>query len=145
MIKSMYRIPSNSSTWTYLIKLNCSKEADMRSRIQPSPIRIKVTRASLRTAKSATAKQKHTNSFVCIFTIFSSSSHSFSMTYNKRMNSSKCSINIKITYPKLIFSTSIFNTNIKFRNSYPNIAITSIKRRNKTIFKRFSQPVGLRK
>ena len=28
------------------------------------------------------------------------------------MNSSKCSINIKITYPKLIFSTSIFNAHI---------------------------------
>ena len=54
------------------------------------------------------------------------------------MNSSKCSINIKITYPKLIFSTSIFNAHIKLWNSYPNIAITSIKRRNKTIFKRFS-------
>lgn len=54
------------------------------------------------------------------------------------MNSNKRTINIKITYPKLIFSTSIFNTYIKLRNIYPNITITSIKRRNKTIFKRFS-------
>lgn len=115
--------------WTYLIKFNRSKEADISKRTWPNPIRIKETRASRRTVMSATAKQKHTNSFICILpiTTFFRIIVSFFISSNFIRNEIRTKSKIKfsnktisislITY-KITFILNIIYCNIRMINSF---------------------------
>lgn len=115
--------------WTYLIKLNCGKETANRTRTRPIPIRIKVTRASPRTVSSATAKQKHTNIFICILSIitFYISIVSFFISSNFIRNKIRTKSKIKfsnkttsislVTY-KITFILNIIYCNIRMINTF---------------------------
>lgn len=115
--------------WTYLIKLNCGKEADTSMRTRPIPTRMKGTKASPRTAISATAKQKHTNSFICILSIITSypiiGSFFISSSFirNKIRTKSKIKFSNKIisislvTY-KITFILNIIYCNIRMINTF---------------------------
>lgn len=95
----------------------------------PNPTRRKATRASLRTGKSVTAKQKHTNSFICILSIITSYPIivsffiSFNFIRNKIRTKSKIKFSNKIisislvTY-KITFILNIIFCNIRMINTF---------------------------
>lgn len=101
----------------------------MSIRIRPNPTRIKATRASHKTVKSATAKQKHTSSFICIlsiiisFPIIVSFFISSNFIRNKIRTKSKIKFSNKIisislvTY-KITFILNIIYCNIRMINSF---------------------------
>lgn len=101
----------------------------MSTRIRPNPSRMKATRASPRTAMSATAMQKHTNSFICIlfiitfFRIIVSFFISSNFISNKIRTKSKIKFSNKIitislvTY-KITFILNIIYCNIGMINSF---------------------------
>jgi hypothetical protein len=96
---------------------------------RPSQSRSKVTRASPRTVTSATAKQKHTNSFICILSIITfyliivSFFISFNFIRNKIRTKSKIKFSNKIisislvTY-KITFILNIIYCNIRIINTF---------------------------
>jgi len=101
----------------------------MSIRIRPNPIRMKVTRASPITVISLTAKQKHTNSFICILPIITfyliivSFFISFNFIRNKIRTKSKIKFSNKIisislvTY-KITFILNIIYCNIRMINTF---------------------------
>lgn len=102
------------SMWTYLIKLNCSKEADISNRIRPNPIRIKATRASPRTGIRETAKQKHTNSFICILSIITSYPIIISFFISSNFIKNKIRTKSKIKFSNKIITISLVTYKITF-------------------------------
>ena len=85
-------------------------------------MRSKATRASPRTVISTTAKQKHTNSFICILSIITfyqiivSFFISFSFIRNKIRTKSKIKFSNKITTISLVTYKITFFINIIFCN-----------------------------
>lgn len=100
--------------WTYLIKFNCSKEADIRPRIRPNPTRNKATRASPRTVMSATAKQKYTNSFICILSIIISYPIIISFFISSNFIRNKIRTKSKIKFSNKIITISLVTYKITF-------------------------------
>lgn len=101
----------------------------MRTRIRPNPIRIEATRASLKTVSSATAKQKHTNNFICIlsiitfFPIIVSFFISSNFIRNKIRAKSKIkfsnkTISISLVTYKITFILNIIYCNIRMINTF---------------------------
>lgn len=84
----------------------------MRSR--PNPIRTKVTRASPRTVISATAKQKHTNSFICILSIITSFPIIVSFFISSNFIRNKIRTKSKIKFSNKIISISLVTYKITF-------------------------------
>lgn len=83
-------------------------------RIRPNPIRIKVTRASLRTVRSATAKQKHTNSFICILSIITSYPIIISFFISSNFIRDKIRTKSKIKFSNKIITISLVTYKITF-------------------------------
>lgn len=90
---------------------------------------MKVTRASPRTVTSATAKQKHTNSFICIlsintfYPIIVSFFISFNFIRNKIRTKSKIKfsniiISISLVTYKITFILNIIYCNIRMINTF---------------------------
>ena len=100
--------------WTYLIKLNCGKEADRSTRNRLNIIRIKATRASRRTEISATAKQKHTNSFICILSIITSYPIIISFFISSNFIRNKIRTKSKIKFSNKIITISLITYKITF-------------------------------
>lgn len=101
----------------------------MSMRIRPNPTRIKVTRASLRTAMSVTAKPKHTNSFICILSIITSFPIiiSFFISSNfirnkirtkSKIKFSNKTISISLVTYKITFILNIIYCNIRMINTF---------------------------
>lgn len=86
----------------------------MSSRIRPNPIRIKVTRASLRTVISATAKQKHTNSFIYILPIITSFRIIVSFFISSNFIRNKIRTKSKIKFSNKIITISLVTYKITF-------------------------------
>ena len=101
----------------------------MSSRSRPNPTRSKATRASLRTVSSATAKQKRTNSFICILSITTyypiivSFFISSNFIRNKIRTKSKIkfsnkTISISLVTYKITFVLNIIYCNIRMINTF---------------------------
>lgn len=101
----------------------------MSSRIRPNPTRMKATRASPRTVTSATAKQKHTNSFICILSIitFYPIIVSFFISSNfirneirtkSKIKFSNKTISISLVTYKITFILNIIYCNIRMINTF---------------------------
>lgn len=97
----------------------------MSNRILPNPIRMKATRASLRTAISATAKQKHTNSFICILSIITSYPIivSFFITSNFIRNKIRTKSKIKFSNKIITISLVIYKITFILNIIYCNIGM----------------------
>ncbi len=79
----------------------------MSIRIRPNPTRSKVPRASSRTVISATAKQKHTNSFICILSIITSFPIIVSFFISSNFIRNKIRTKSKIKFSNKIISISL--------------------------------------
>lgn len=86
----------------------------MSNRIRPSPIRMKATRASPRTGSSATAKQKHTNSFICILSIITSYPIIISFFISSNFIRNKIRTKSKIKFSNKIITISLVTYKITF-------------------------------
>lgn len=86
----------------------------MSSRIRPNPIRIKVTRVSLRTVIRATAKQKHTNSFIYILPIITSFRIIVSFFISSNFIRNKIRTKSKIKFSNKIITISLVTYKITF-------------------------------
>lgn len=86
----------------------------MSSRMRPNPIRSKATRASPRTVRSATAKQKHTNSFICILSISTSYPIIVSLFISSNFIRNKIRTKSKIKFSNRIISISLVTYKITF-------------------------------
>lgn len=86
----------------------------MSNRTRPNPIRIKATRASSRTVTSATAKQKHTNSFICILSIITSYPIIISFFISSNFIRNKIRTKSKIKFSNKIISISLVTYKITF-------------------------------
>ena len=86
----------------------------MSKKLRPNPIRIKVIRASPRTARSATAKQKHTNSFICILSIITSFPIIVSFFISSNFIRNKIRAKSKIKFSNKIISISLVTYKITF-------------------------------
>lgn len=98
-------------------------------RIRPNPKRIKAIRTSLRTVISVTAKQKHTNSFICILSIIISYPIivSFFISSNfirnkirtkSKIKFSNKTISISLVTYKITFILNIIYYNIRMINTF---------------------------
>lgn len=94
----------------------------MSNRIRPSPTRTKANRASPRTVIRVPAKQKHTNSFICILSIITSCPIiisffiSSSFIRNKIRTKSKIKFSNKTTTISLVTYKITFILNIIYCN-----------------------------
>lgn len=86
----------------------------MSSKSRPNPIRIKATRASQRIAKSATAKQKHTNIFICILSIITSYPIIISFFISSNFIRNKIRTKSKIKFSNKIITISLVTYKITF-------------------------------
>ena len=86
----------------------------MSIRLRPNPIRIKATRARHRTAISATAKQKHTNSFICILSIITSYPIIISFFISSNFIRNKIRTKSKIKFSNKIITISLVTYKITF-------------------------------
>jgi RNA-directed DNA polymerase len=85
-----------------------------KNRIRPNPMRIKVTRASQRTENSVTAKQKHTNSFICILSIITSYPIIISFFISSNFIRNKIRTKSKIKFSNKIITISLVTYKITF-------------------------------
>lgn len=76
-------------------------------------MRIKATRASLRTEVTETAKQKHTNSFICILSIITSYPIIVSFFISSDFIGNKIRTKSKIKFSNKIISISLVTYKIK--------------------------------
>lgn len=106
----------------------------MSSRIRPNPTKTKVTRASPRTASSATAKQKHTNSFICILSITTSFRIIVSFFISSNFIRNEIRTKSKIKFSNKIISISLVTYKITF---ILNIIYCNIRMIN-TFFKKIN-------
>lgn len=106
----------------------------MSIRSRPNPSRIKVTRASHRTAISVTAKQKHTNSFICILSIITSFPIIVSFFISSNFIRNKIRTKSKIKFSNKIISISLVTYKITF---ILNIIYCNIRMIN-TFFKKIN-------
>ena len=106
----------------------------MSIRIRPNPMRKKVTRASPRTVISATAKQKHTNSFICILSIITSYPIIVSFFISSDFIGNKIRTKSKIKFSNKIISISLVTYKITF---ILNIIYCNIRMIN-TFFKKIN-------
>lgn len=106
----------------------------MSTRSRPNPRRIKVTRVSLRTESSATAKQKHTNSFICILSIITSFPIIVSFFISSNFIRNKIRTKSKIKFSNKIISISLVTYKITF---ILNIIYCNIRMIN-TFFKKIN-------
>lgn len=81
---------------------------------QPIPTRIKATRASPRTAMSATATPKHTNSFICILSIITFYLIIVSFFISSNFIRNKIRTKSKIKFSNKIISISLVTYKITF-------------------------------
>ena len=86
----------------------------MSIRIRPNPKRIKGTRASPRTVRSATAKQKHTNSFICILSIITSYPIIISFFISSNFIRNKIRTKSKIKFSNKIITINLVTYKITF-------------------------------
>ena len=86
----------------------------MSMRSRPNPRRIKATRASRRTVISATVKQKHTNSFICILSIIISFPIIVSFFISSNFIRNKIRTKSKIKFSNKIISISLVTYKITF-------------------------------
>ena len=86
----------------------------MSIRTRPSPMRKKATRASHRTVSSSTAKQKHTNSFICILFIIASYPIMVSFFISSNFIRNKIRTKSKIKFSNKIISISLVTYKITF-------------------------------
>lgn len=103
-------------------------------RTRPNPIRMKVTRASLRIVISVTAKQKHTNSFICILSIITSYPIIVSFFISSDFIGNKIRTKSKIKFSNKITSISLVTYKITF---ILNIIYCNIRMIN-TFFKKIN-------
>lgn len=106
----------------------------MSIRIKPNPTRIKETRASPRTANTATAKQKHTNSFICILSIITSYTIIISFFISSNFIRNKIRTKSKIKFSNIIITISLVTYKITF---ILNIIYCNIRMIN-TFFKKIN-------
>lgn len=104
-------------------------------RIRPNPMRIKVTRASLRTVMSATAKPKHTNSFICILSIITSYPIIISFFISSNFIRNKIRTKSKIKFSNKIITISLVTICTTITNSDYIIVIFSPFNTIRSIFK----------
>lgn len=83
-------------------------------RIRPNPRRIKATRARKRTVISATAKQKHTNSFIYILSIITSFPIMVSFFISSNFIRNKIRTKSKIKFSNKLISISLVTYKITF-------------------------------
>lgn len=120
--------------WTYLIKFNCGKEAGISTRIRPNPMRLKATRARCRTVISDTAKQKHTNSFICILSIITSFPIIVSFFISSNFIRNKIRTKSKIKFSNKIISISLVTYKITFILNIIYCNIRMINNLNKPLY-----------
>lgn len=106
----------------------------MSIRIRPIPSRSKATRARRRTVTSATAKQKHTNSFICILSIITSFPIIVSFFISSNFIRNKIRTKSKIKFSNKIISISLVTYKITF---ILNIIFCNIRMIN-TFFKKIN-------
>lgn len=97
-------------------------------------MRIKATRASLRTEVTETAKQKHTNSFICILSIITSYPIIVSFFISSDFIGNKIRTKSKIKFSNKIISISLVTYKITF---ILNIIYCNIRMIN-TFFKKIN-------
>lgn len=106
----------------------------MSSRNRPNPTRIKATRVSRRIGSSVTAKQKHTNSFICILSIITSYPITISFFISSNFIRNKIRTKSKIKFSNKIISISLVTYKITF---ILNIIYCNIRMIN-TFFKKIN-------
>lgn len=103
-------------------------------RKRPNSRRSKATRASSRTGMSVTAKQKHTNSFICILSISTSYPIIVSLFISSNFIRNKIRTKSKIKFSNKIISISLVTYKITF---ILNIIYCNIRMIN-TFFKKIN-------
>lgn len=121
--------------WTYLIKFNRSKEAAKSTIIRPNHSRIKATKANPRTVMSATAKPKHTYSFVCILSVITSYPTIISFFINSNFIWNKIRTKSKIKFSNKTTTISLVTYKITF---FINIIYCNISMIN-TFLRRYTE------
>lgn len=106
----------------------------MSRRILTNPKRIKATRGSRRTVRSATAKQKHTNNFICILSVITSFPIIVSFFISSNFIRNKIRTKSKIKFSNKIISISLVTYKITF---ILNIIYCNIRMIN-TFFKKIN-------